>query len=835
MGWSLDRWGAVRVAGLSVEVLQDLRMVRSYPLWAKLRAEESSLNHARDRLIDILYEEVSKESVSPATRSALLRLKRDLYNRRPLGLVPSLDTKNGLLRRELNNLAKTERHYAALGETFDTSIVAEWEERIAAILPHLGVDNVLGGLVLSNPVLAKFALKTTKEKRSHYRSPREVKRLMSVAKYVLRATTRPTPFSTFCSVGILNWEGGCQSSFLRPNFSKLVPQSRVQINVGLLKRYLSLFEVGDDSKLPLYAIPWRVVDGDSFVFPVVDHNSSDTSTTSWDSINGQDVEVVLAHISDAPTMAKLLARLARFNDNEKDWPEQVKAMAKAKFLLHRKAAVSPSAPGLQKTVGYAHELVGNDSALAEIAQDIARYATSSSKDRLRLMERVSKSIGCAENKHGVIYEDVVLGRHMPKPPVPSDVLLDIVKPVLQLAHSSLTDVPHMIMCEAFLAKYGLNGLCDDVAGFITTLWRDDSFLKRFHQITLPPRWLESRLVEAIEHSKSFCLDCPHSWFSELPTSADRADVSLFFQLWPGNSGGFMLAINRVQSGRGKYLSRFLNEEDPNTKNALADIRQTLASERPIPIEIKMTLGKNFQLHPTMCPFSFVLEDAMEPNEPKLEMSDLSLSFDRKSRQLVLWSARLKSPVEPLHLGFLRDQYLPIPVLLLRALSPRFRDETVSERAAVYSVLDERCLALGKAPPPFRPRLTVGHLVLERARWVVPIDEVPKLGVPQDIPNYMSCVFAWLKKHRLPDRCTAQVWQALPDGLLMLSPPQYVDWHSPYSTAILKGLARIASTALLPGGPWLILREVFPSTKDASVQVGKKLKVAEWMAQFSLRV
>jgi hypothetical protein len=657
--------------------------------------------------------------------------------------------------------------------------------------------------------------------------------------YLLRATTRPTPFSTFCAVGLIAWDEAPLGERPAQTASARAATSRVRLDIGLLQEHVAAVTAPHASEALSVAIsPWRVSDGELVVFPGVAYDADRGITTHWFAAQEAELARILELGSDNETIATLLGRLRATTAGSEPWAHRVEELLDAGLVRCRLPRVEPSAHGVAAAAAWVRDVTGEDGGLSLTAGYLAAYPDAGPARRLDIVEAIATTL--RRSQRDVLYEDILLdGESLPHAGLPTSDLLETAGPALQLVHSSMSELPHILMCEAFLARFGPDGRCDDVPALLTSLWRDNEFVERVRQALSAPAWLKSPIVEAAGRTDRAVVECPGEWFDDLPRTADHCDVALLFQVVAADAaalaaGQYTIVLNDVQSGRGKYLSRYLGGEDDTSRRALADIRESLARDVPRPIEVRATLGTNFQLHPRLCHLSLELGDPCDTGDRSLPLDDLSLEFDVSARRLVLSSASLGQPVEPLHLGFLRDGNLPTPLFLLRALSPRYRDETVSERVALYRVLDGRALVRGEQAPRFRPRLQVGRLIIERARWMVPLDEVPRYEAGAGAGGHVSRVLGWLQREGLPERCTAQVWQTLPGGVMELATPVYIDWYSPLAVAAVRSLARATRGGPEQEAPSLVLRELLPAPEDALLHVDGKAHVAEWLAQFRLR-
>jgi hypothetical protein len=220
-----------------------------------------------------------------------------------------------------------------------------------------------------------------------------------------------------------------------------------------------------------------------------------------------------------------------------------------------------------------------------------------------------------------------------------------------------------------------------------------------------------------------------------------------------------------------------------------------------------------------------------PNSDRvLQLADLSLSFDTVAHTLHVHSTRLGCDIEPVHFGFLRDFNLPAPLLLLRALSPRVRDETLAERVGLYNVCDQLDAVHNVPLRPYRPRLEVGRLVLERARWAIPLTEVPMRQVRESHASFFRRLTRWRKELGLPERGFVRRLSHESYWMHTARTPFYVDWQSPF---ILVGLRHLVlEHEQKPKlNDWLLVTELLPTPEDALLIINGHSHVSELLIQF----
>ena len=285
-------------------------------------------------------------------------------------------------------------------------------------------------------------------------------------------------------------------------------------------------------------------------------------------------------------------------------------------------------------------------------------------------------------------------------------------------------------------------------------------------------------------------------------------------------------LNGLQSGRDKYLSRYL-ADPPCEQDLLPTLRARFdAAAEPIPVSFHVGMGLNFQLHPWLT--RWILDVPLEvcrTGGNVLSLAELVLTFDSTRQQLRLHAPRLGKDIEPIHLGFVRDQLLPDPLLIIRALSPRIRDETIAERAAIYGTLDAADLLRGADLRQFRPRLHVGRLVLERARWAIPLASVPLKEARERYADYFIRLERWRKSLGLPPRGFVRRLTRRSCFRDIARSQQYLDWRNPL---VLGNLRRLLGDAHDQG--WLVLTELLPTPAQAHLDIGGQRHCSELFVQ-----
>jgi len=198
----------VRVGGLPVRLLEELRAPGAMALWREISALDSSLQEARGKLVDKLFEAVGGLE-DQAIRHVLLRIKRDLHNDRRLkasllkklsgtGLRetgPSGEDLVSGVEQVQEQEARLQDLEAKLEEVFDEEHVAA-RRRFQEVVQD---EDFRRGLQLSSRSLASSLPRYVKAKPAKASTKvRQVER--SLMRYFSRTVMKATPFGTLCTI-----------------------------------------------------------------------------------------------------------------------------------------------------------------------------------------------------------------------------------------------------------------------------------------------------------------------------------------------------------------------------------------------------------------------------------------------------------------------------------------------------------------------------------------------------------------------------------------------------------------------------------------------------------
>jgi Lantibiotic dehydratase, N terminus len=138
-----------------------------------------------------------------------------------------------------------------------------------------------------------------------------------------------------------------------------------------------------------------------------------------------------------------------------------------------------------------------------------------------------------------------------------------------------------------------------------------------------------------------------------------------------------------------------------------------------------------------------------PPERRIRLADLIVESDPESGLLRLRSRLSGRLVRPLYLGMVMDLFLPPPAMLLALLVEP--THLLHPSQPVLPVAEPT-----GARMTWSPRIQVGRVVLQRARWAVRAERVPVRSGGEADGDYLLRLVGWLRTHDIPERFFARV-------------------------------------------------------------------------------
>ena len=826
--WQCTPWAVVRVASLPSEVVDQIRVSGRPELAARVADLSGELRRHRDTVVEVTHSAVAG-CVDRSLRRWLLAVKRDAFNGRTLAAATAPDesaSPPAAVTNAITRLRQAERAHAQAEREFTRSFETELATVERNLTRLAQEETVATGLLLWNRDVASAALRLG-DPNARESPRRHRRRLAAIARYVARAATRTTPFGHAAGAGLVGMDG--EAGSIGDGDGWL---GWPQVHAGNMLRWLDgRLAAGARGALPLRVAPVRSMH-EAEQRLLVPHLAVDGARTSDDwTIRefarvavSRPVWMALGHASGSPAEVLMNAAAAE-SDEGTAWQRAVEHLLDAGVLERVLPQPGVDAAGLARVAREVAWL--GDTQTSKLLEQLAdRLIAATSPGELRdLMDELLVAHG-PEPKRPVVLSDLqVLGLRASDTGIDLTQLETDLAPALDLAHATFGTEHHDYMVNAFLAQFGTDGACEDVPGWLMDLLRTPGFVDGLRAIRVMPDWLTQPIGDAIREAQGARARLPYELFESLPRQSLPLNVAVFVQAHRG-AEGYRLVLNGLQSGRNKYLSRYLGS--PSTPPGVVhDLAAELESDGgALPVEIAPCLGMNTQLHPPLTSYAF--EIPFEPatgHSRTLPLTDLRLTYDAGQRHLGLWSLTLRRWVEPVHLGFLRDIALPDELLLLRALSPRFGEDMLAEQVDLYNLLDFGDLLQGKDPPSHRARLEVNRLVLERERWALPMTIVPREEPGETAASYSRRLRRWREARGLPCRGFARIVSSDRPLDAVARPRFFLDWQSPFVSEWLH--RRVAAER---SADWLFVTEPLPHPGDAVLRIGEAAHMAELLVQ-----
>jgi hypothetical protein len=825
----------LRVAGLPADVLRRLRFEESHALADRLARDREWLAAEGDALADALHPVIG---AATGDKPALVGLRRALHRGRPPGGREWTDRIAAALPGDLAGrighwlaaLRESHRAAAALPDVFAAEAAKkEAELREVARHPHFQ-----RALAHASPTLSA---ELTKWLADEAHRPRR-QSLVRLAKYVVRATTKTSPLSTFTVSGLGTWTAG-----QRPAPTAVAGVAELD---GMLL-HLVTRALRDDPRLPVRVNPSVTVHGGRITFvgtapaePVVTLPATPAVRECLRILGDRTCPVaeLVAGLGGADdpraegfvtglVAAGLLERRLPVADLAPDplgelavWlaetdPDLAAAAERTAALLRDPVPVEDVA-GNRARIGELHRAVGeltdragipappsreryqfrDNAVFRETAHLADRRAELADLDVVRrwlgpfdlaLPLRLALGTYCAERfgpgcevplvlLHRAIHEEAAGGGRTPA-----------ARAVATMAGNSL------LMPPGDLATSGLPRL-HELAG-----------IRRAAGDVM--RRAETGGVVRVDPGEVADLAATWPGWVRAPGS-----LGCYVQLTP--DGRVVLNLAHTGYGRGRDRVGMLAGAEPAGypppvpgEPLLAELRGAFASSAN-----RRPPGLSHEID-----YPNVVSD--RPPHERIAVGDLVVAHDPERDLVRLVWRRTGAEVRPLHLGMMSDVLLPPTA---RLMSYTFGAAHYLHAIAL-PLLAPRSEPLPADPVVARPRVEVGRVVLQRARWLVRAAAIPVRAKGETDGGYWVRLLAWLRGNGLPVRCFVHMATSGEDpaanpfawGFDKSRKPVHVDFANWYLVSVFERM-------LARAGQAVIVEEALPDPDGADSHVTEYL-------------
>ncbi|HXR65572.1 MAG TPA: lantibiotic dehydratase [Ktedonobacteraceae bacterium] len=225
-----------------------------------------------------------------------------------------------------------------------------------------------------------------------------------------------------------------------------------------------------------------------------------------------------------------------------------------------------------------------------------------------------------------------------------------------------------------------------------------------------------------------------------------------------------MVLNGTWTGPGAAFSRFTHPFTAATRDNLSawgsafseQMRAYTAElgqrQQTIYASLAETGDINVNSHGRLTPYEilFPASCSQYDRDQQLSLRDLQASFDNTAQELRVFSQRLNRWITPLHLGF----------SLVRMMPPLYQAlVTTTEHYPKFdllTLLEAQLTAEEKKRVRYYPRVVLGHIVLNRACWKVPLATIPVREPGETTFDYCVKINRWRTVEGLPITCFRRV-------------------------------------------------------------------------------
>jgi hypothetical protein len=799
-GARVDSPVVVRVAGLPLTSLDRLRFDESFGLVTDIIRLRDRLGAEGSALSDALYPVIG-ELTDTAGKPGLVGLRRALHRVRSPGSREWNETTRAALPAHLVSSVTTwigdlERHERMRGALADV-LTAETVKKQGILRDEGGHPGFRRALSQASSAL--FA-ELGKWLADEDHKPRQ-QALVRLAKYMARAAMKTSPYSTFTVTGAGTWtEDGPAAAFSRAQVAGVL-----ELDGFLLQRISRL--LCDDPRLspflPVRANPGITVAGDRISFtgspprePIVTIPASPAVQACLriladgvsvpfaelrDQLAGDSDKTAVDRFIGALLDAGMLERQLPFHDQSmdplgelaewvtahggEDFADVVSQLGRVREQLRMVVPVED----VDRQVTRQGEF---ERAVIDLASKVGLPLESGAGQGNYIFREnavfTSPMVRCALPRWRPALDDLDLFRRWLAPfdlALPLRVALGVfvgerfgqnARVPLLAVHRAIQEVvaagvsPGQSDAEQEIARFLDTSPLGQMAGHF------DSPMARL-------RHLEQIRADA----RSALLDAEHAGgeIQVRPEDLDRLTADWPQWITPPRSlacyvqtfqdhGETHLVLNAAHTGHGRGRSRSLNLMlEANATVPLIDVQHT-APDTPADAELGGLAISALNRRTASLPYEidYPLATSSRAPDERIPLGELVVVHDSGPQLARLFSPRLGREVRSLHVGMMSDFLLPpVARLLVQAfgathyvhpsipLLSTHADSKVSDQMVHH------------------PRVVVGRVVVQRARWLVPIAEVPVRDKGESADAHLLKVHSWLHERSIPTQCFVRVW------------------------------------------------------------------------------
>ncbi|QIY53726.1 hypothetical protein HEP86_03570 [Streptomyces sp. RPA4-5] len=270
----------------------------------------------------------------------------------------------------------------------------------------------------------------------------------------------------------------------------------------------------------------------------------------------------------------------------------------------------------------------------------------------------------------------------------------------------------------------------------------------------------------------------------------RTPGSIACYLQPYTVNGELKAVvNTISGGWGKGRARWSRLLD-QAGGRIHDVPRTDDdAHAPLLAEMSGTFGVSVNLRRAVAPYEldYPYTTSTRPDDERIPLNDLLVRHMPSGATIELWSRSKGRRVQPAHLGMMADPLLPPAArLLFAAFGQSYLLHPSLSLLKPREVVESSDVA-------FQPRIEVGRAVVQRAEWSAPIACVPQERAGEPDGAYLLRLAEWLRAHEIPRRCFVRLYATDGDWVSRVfvksRKPMFLDFASLSMVAVFRNMTK----------------------------------------------
>lgn len=865
MNVTLDEFRQLRVGGMDLNALSQLSDVGLSQWLRKITQAQHFLTCNRDEISDRLHRIIPQVEGSSSDRRNLITLRRSLFNLQWSTAAHSLNSLsgevltlvNGTIPRSVEIINFWQVAYQELAKEFDTWVNTE---RVNT-LKLLEEPNFARGVSVAASTLMPALHRMKEHDGRGIFDNKDKKAYRSLISYLLRATSKTSPFSTLGPVAIvpssLNLNGNSGDLKVKSRWS-IYPVARILNSLSSQPSELSRFTI----TLSPYACDTSTgttIARTQWHFREITSGNDYAQCVESRVHLGQKAltDVVLRSLKDHQTLGELhrdVVAHTGMSDSQID--TLFATLLRLGFIQATGLTIHPN--GIENLDQTLEQLQATERGhqLADILSKLHSTATNFAgfneiDERLQLLAQmkdlVASAYGVAEIKaavpRSVVYEDALITSDAVRTPRISISDDDAIRLARFLNVFDQANIKHDLMKGFFFQKVGADSVATDALSFVSQF--EEELLDSFEgydyselseeELKTDPwlkwgeswRWVSAQRTIAtrfqegvrkyatgtrIAHPGAIKLDETVDKLGDLVGTPNYQHLNILCQ-----TDGNTTVINDSFGGVGFLVSRFSHLLDTDCKR-FTRYTELRAAEANVRIA-EVTGGAvftNLNLHTPVMSTELVVDGDPIGSESqhKLSVHDLIVRYSKEEDRLILEHPETHEHIHPHYPGYLVAGAIPRHHQSFLLFSPS-------------SSYTRKPMDLVDAHPipgiiTTVARMTLGNLVISRAQYRISASDLP-CESPLTMCGYWEWVNFWLK-HNLPTRLFAK----LAGSTTQRYKPSLVDLGIVTSIEVLHNALREC-----PKETFVILTECLPDPRTSKVFINGMQRVSESMIGINL--